>query len=186
VFDNHELRIREVIPEVTAAPPGSSPVFSITTVGHPDKVVALVDGVTFPARRVQANLWQVRVPVTSKKRSVEHVDVRATKGNQSTGSSGQVVVDPSVPLMKAAPLGIVRAGGTAHLEVHVLFDASSVVASLDGGTDFPLRQEAPGQWQTALPIPPHSSAGIHEVSVSAVARDGTTTRTTVRVRVATP
>ena len=154
VFGGDELRIRDIVPELGAVPPGSAPLVTITTVGRPESVVVVAGATTYKAKRVETGQWLVRVPVRQDTRGIERFEVRATKGTKTVHRAEQFIVDPTVPLVGVTPLGVVRPGTSIHVHVHVLLEVTTVTASLDGGVDSTtLTQTAPGTWQGDLPVP---------------------------------
>lgn len=152
-FGGGGLTIRDIRPEVDAAPPGSAPLITITTTGRPQRVELDVGGRTVEAERRSVGAWTVRVPVPPGAAGVVTFRVRAVRGGSAVSRSSQLVVSGDVPLMSIGPIPPLRSGATATLSVHVLFAATSVASRLGDEAPVPLTETSPGRWTARIRAP---------------------------------
>ncbi len=186
VFGASALRIRDIAPEVRAAPPASAPLVNVTVVGDPDAVELVANGVAVAARAVGADRFVARVPIPKDAVGVVTFEVRASKGDTSTTRSGTILVREDAAAVEVASLGVAAPGSTLGVEVHTLFAAASVTAGYEDDEPTALRERSPGRWAGDLTLPAAAPPGLHEVRIVAVGRDGTVYEQTTRVRIGAP
>ena len=152
-FGGGGLTIRDVRPEVDAAPPGSAPLVTVTTTGHPERVELLIGSRTFEAKRGPDGTWTARIRVPPGAAGVVTFRVRAVRGGSAVSRGSQLVVSGDVPLMSIGPIPPLRAGTSATLSVHVLFAATSVTSRLGDEAPVTLTETSPGRWTARIRAP---------------------------------
>ena len=103
-FGGGGLTVRDIRPEVDAAPPGSAPLVTITTTGRPDRVDIDVGGHTLEAQRGPDGAWTARIQVPPGAAGVVTFRVRAVRGGSTVSRSSQLVVSGDVPLVSIEPI----------------------------------------------------------------------------------
>ena len=167
-FGGGGLTVRDIRPEVDAAPPGSAPLVTITTTGRPDRVEIDVGGHTLPAKRGPDGAWTARILVPAGAAGVVAFRVRAVRGGSTVSRSSQLVVSNDVPLVSIGPIPPLRAGATATLTVHVLFAATSVTARLGAEATLPMNETSPGRWTAQIKAPETSDQADVSLRITAL------------------
>ena len=186
VFGNATLRIRAVLPESDTVPPGSAPLVTVHTIGSPESVTLVVTGERIQAVRIAAGTWQARIPVPTAANGVLDFDVQARKGIGSTTRSAELVIQPGLSLLDVAATGVTGPGQFARVEVHTLFEATSVVAGLPGEEPTPLKETAPDHWQGQVRVPAASTPGVVELHVTATRHGGIDVTGSAQIRIVAP
>jgi len=171
-FGGGSLNIRDIRPEVDAAPPGSAPLVTITAAGRPQQVELDVGGLKVEAQRDPNGDWIARIPVPVGSAGVLTFRVRAVRGEATVSRTSQLVVSSDVPLLSIGPIPPLRAGRTTTLTVHVLFAATSVAAQLGSEATVPLTETSPGRWTAQVTAPERSDRTEVSLRITALRQGG--------------
>ena len=184
-FGGGALRVRTVVAEAARVPPGSAPIVRVQVAGAADGVVFEVGADRVLLVR-DGTGWIGRVPVpASAGAGVLPFVVVARAGDEVAERRDQLIVDPDAPLLEASADAPVRAGERLRLNVVAYVAAVSVTADGPFGA-IELLESDPGRWVGDLDVPADAPDAVAELTIAAVAIDGTVAATTFRFRVLAP